>query len=170
MKYLKLYESFDNSDMKDLEDIFSLVIHDVQIEKIPYYYFNSDCKPDFYIYIIYGYLKNILSDREFLRELYGFNDILKNVYNKEYYYINLKRYPIIVLYDYLYSDKKNYINFKKYFFKNIDKKTKIPSEISYILNKNEDLGRGIDYSDGSSSNLSLFDWIYEPKKKPNYDK
>ena len=71
MKYLKLYESFDNSDMKDLEDIFSLVIHDVQIEKIPYYYFNSDCKPDFYIYIIYGYLKNILSDREFLRELYG---------------------------------------------------------------------------------------------------
>ena len=45
------------------------------------------------------------------------------------------------------------------------------SEKEYdILNKNADLGRGIDYSDGSSSNLSLFDWIYEPKKEPNYDK
>jgi len=164
MKYLKLYESFeDDSIIEDLKDIFSFLIHDVQIKQIPYSYY-SKLKKDFNIYTIYGDSKNISDDREFLRELYGDHDILKNIYNKEYFYINLKKYPLIILYDYKSKYMDNYLGKLDYSIF----RSSIPVKIFNVLIKpyTHELTPGIDYSDGSSGNLSLFPWIYEPNEDP----
>ena len=146
--------------MDELYESFSNLISDPTIVSIPYSYYGKSC--DFNIYILYGdRIEN--DDHEFLRELYGLHDIIKNLYNKDYYHITLKSgKAIIFLFDYM-SDgcHKNYLRrMRNYLYRD-----KIPQDIYRLICSGDELISGIS-TDNGSSNLSLFDWIYEPEKKP----
>lgn len=153
MRYLKVYEDFNSND--ELKDIFSLVISNVEVYEIPYSYYGSS--KDFNIYVITG--SRIESDdHKLVQELYHNHTILNKLYNLEFFYISLtNNSATIVLYEYLNKfDDKNYLR-------------KIPSSLfkGKVKTKLEDgfslgvLRKGIDWSNGDSSNLALFDWVYE---------
>ena len=175
MKYIKLFE--DISDLncktptftKEICETFSNLISHPDIISIPYNYFKGN-SADFHIYFLYGErIEN--NNHEFLRELYGLHDIINNIYNKEYFHIVLKSGKgIIILFDYKYTvyegstykysyERKNYLGkIKDHLYYN-----KIPENIYKLIREcssGSELISGIS-TDNGSSNLSLFDWIYE---------
>ncbi len=177
MKYLKKFnESIDIEN--DLKSIFSLVILNPDVYKLPFGHYSSI---DFNIYIISGD-RSEKDDHKFIQELYHQHKILNQVYNLEFFHIsaNDKDTATIVLYDYIMDLSYN-TNVKNYLSKitELKLKTVLPEVVMSRLdsalhgpnNYNRILSKGIDYSNGNSSNLSLFDWIYEKPEdfRKNYD-
>lgn len=181
MKYLKIYEDFNNKE-KELEDMFNLVIGDVEVYKIPYSYYGTATKErrDFDIYVLSG-TKQESDDHKLVQELYHNHEILNELLNLEFFHISLsKEYATIVLYDYVSSfnvtknlryANKNHLSSiytsKLPLPQNIKRRlefTKTSSRLS-VRPDGDYLNRGIDWSDGHSSNIALFDRIYNPKEK-----
>jgi len=152
MRYLKLYENFNN---KDLNELFSLVISDSEFFEIPYSYHGSI--KNFNIYVVTG-SRIESNEHNLVQELYNNHEILKNIYNLDFFHIKLTQdFVTIVLFDYLSKHKDtNYLRkIPTNLFKGLVRDRLQDSFSSYFLH------RGIDWSNGHSSNLSLFDWIYE---------
>jgi hypothetical protein len=183
MRYLKIYENFNNKE-KELEDMFNLVIDNTEVYKIPYSYYGTATKErrDFDIYVVSG-LRSEKNDHKLVQELYHNHTILNELLNLEFFHIRLtKKCVTIVLYDYVssfnthktlkYADK-NYISEIR------DSKLTLPSHIKSRLKFHKHFSRlksgdflfkGIDWSDGHSSNIALFDWIYvKPEKYTDDD-
>ena len=172
MKYIKKFESdtwVPKDNIQGLKEVFNLVLPNPEVFKIPYSY--RDYKiPDFDIYVVSG-VRSERDDHKFLQELYHNNEILNEIYNLEFFNITLsetKTYATIVLYDYIRNPNYNK-NFKNYIPHDIiESKLTLPSNIKQRLEPamvkqgySNYLTKGILYSNGNSSNLSLFNWIYE---------
>ena len=152
MKHLKIYEDFNNLDLKEL---FNLVLSNIEVIEIPYSYMGS--VKDFNIYVITGN-KLESDDGKLVQDLYLNHKILNNLYNLEFFYIKLTdSVATIVLFDYLskHNDKNHLSRIPYNLFKGLAKERLKDSFSFYLLHK------GIDWSDGSSSNLGLYDWVYE---------
>lgn len=124
------------------------------------------------------------NDHEFLRELYGYHDIIRKIYNKDYFYINIENECIIIFFDYerkndgtrikggelidhKWTTKNDLTHIKISLLYN-----KLPNNIYNELMKTATdwrhyrcIGNQIIKKDGLS-NLSLYDWIYESKYNP----
>lgn len=174
MRYLKIYEDFNNKE-KELETMFSLVMGNTEVYKIPYSYYGEATKErrDFDIYVVSG-TKQESDDYKIIQELYHNHKILNELLNLELFYINLTKYVTIVLYDYVSSFDKNNKNHLSSIYTS---KLPIPSHIKSRLKFSKTtsrlsvrpdgdyLNKVIDWSDGRSSNIALFNHIYDPKEK-----
>lgn len=170
MKYLKIYEDFNNKE-KELETMFGLVMGNTEVYKVPYSYYGEATKErrDFDIYVVSG-IKLESDDYKVVQELYHNHEILNNLLNLEFFHIKLtKEYVTIVLYDLTSSFDKNNKNHlttipesKLPLPQNIKRRLKFSKSISLFRSGN-DLYRHIEFSDGRTSNIALFDWIYDPK-------
>lgn len=169
MKYLKRFKEGEKKIEKDLEQMFNLVMYSTEVYTMPYGHYSSF---DFNIYIVKGsrYEKD---DHQFLTDIYFNRDILKGVYNVDFFYIKLdKNDACLVLYDYILDPNynKNVSNYLRDITEDKMKKF-VPQNVMYFLKSgfsdynaskyNMKLYSGIDYSDGRSGNLSLFNWKYE---------
>jgi hypothetical protein len=181
MKYLKIYEDFNNKE-KELEDMFNLVMGNTEVYKIPYSYYGTATKErrDFDIYVVSG-TKQESDDHKLVQELYHNHEILNELLNLEFFHISLsKKYATVVLYDYVSSfnvtknlryANKNHLSSiytsKLPLPQNIKSRLKFTKTSSRLLVRPDGdyLNRGIDWSDGHSSNIALFDRIYNPKEK-----
>lgn len=197
MKHLSRYKVFEShncsepTNLDGLMETFSHIIHDPKIVSIPYGY-HGGC--DFYIYIMYGD-RTEPNEHEFLRELYGYHDIIRKIYNKDYYYINIKSECIIIFFDYERKNDGTRIGtridkdgngklLKHQWTSKNDLNTikmsllrdKLPNDIYNEIYKTSTDWRtistwercvdsGIVKKDGWS-NLSFYDWIYEPAENP----
>jgi hypothetical protein len=173
-KQKEINERYVNSfDDDDLKSMFNLVLPEPELYKIPYSHYGDGTNVDFNLYIITG-LRSERNDHKFLQELYFNNDILNKMYNLEFFYISLtrdSRYATIVLFDHKMDPSYN---------KNVDNYLSSISELKLkkvlpddVMNRiklsvkspyNKELNRGIDYSNGNGSNLSLFKWIYDKEE------
>jgi hypothetical protein len=176
LKYLKIYE--DYSKEKELKAIFNMIIDSIEVFKIPYSYYGTATKDrrDFDIYVVSG-LKSESDDYKLLQELYHNHEILNEIYNLEFFNISLsKKYVTIVLYDYLIDTKKTSFKGNQNYLSSIyTRKLPLPSPVKgrlkftktssrLLVRPNGDyLNPGIDWSDGHSSNIALFDRIYNTK-------
>lgn len=164
MKYIK---KFYESKEEDIVKMFNLIMYDIQIYKIPYsYYGNAATRPDFFIYVLDGSISE-KDDFKFMQELYHHHKILKDIYNLEFFNINLstdKEYGTIILYDYVMKNhkynEKNYLSrIENFYFKSL------PNDVNgRVFSDNPkaySISKGINYSNGSSSNVALFDNIYK---------
>lgn len=165
----KINESLEVHDENELKSIFNLVLDYTEIYKLPYGHYSSI---DFNIYIIHG-RKNV-SDEAFLQEMYNYHGILNHMYNLNFFHIKMTdKDAIIVLYDFIMnpsynSNEENYLSgINKYKLQKA-----VPENIynDLIFRNGRDISyrncltKGIDYSNGDSSNLSLFDWKYSNNK------
>ena len=180
--YTKLFESEDfNNKEKELETMFGLVIGNTEVYKIPYSYYGTATKErrDFDIYVISG-LRNESDDHKLVQELYHNHEILNELLNLEFFHIGLsKKYATIVLYDYVSSfDKNNKNHLSSIYTSKLPLPTSIKSRLKFTKTSSrlsvrpdgDYLNRGIDFSDGSSSNIALHDWIYQkPERYTNDD-
>jgi hypothetical protein len=156
MRYLKSYKIFESID--ESNDLFGSLLINIQSYSFPY---DRDNKIN--IYVIHGE-RIEHSDHHFLKELYYYRSICNEVYNKEYFYIDMdESTATIVLFDYKGRFGINYMKYirSSYFI------GKLPSKINQILDKASSdwrgfsaLQSGINYKNGDSSNLALFDWKY----------
>ena len=158
MRYLKRFESYENKEIEeDLKSTLNLIMNYTEVQKVEYSYYGS--KRDFDIYVVSG-VRSEQDDHKLLQEIYQNHDIFKEIYGIEIYCISLsKKYATIVLYDYLDRfGEKNYLGVLR------ESKLRISSDIKSRLNpllNDRKYTKGISYSDGSQSNLSLFPWIYD---------
>jgi len=175
MKYLKIYEDFNNKE-KELETMFGLVMGNTEVYKIPYSYYGTATKErrDFDIYVVSG-LRNESDDHKLVQELYHNHEILNELLNLEFFHIGLsKKYATIVLYDYVSSfDKNNKNHLSSIYTGKIPLPSSIKSRLKFTETRSrlsvrpdgDYLHRGIDFSDGHSSNIALFDRIYDETEK-----
>lgn len=162
----KINESLEVHDETELKSIFNLVLENAEIYKLPYGHYSSI---DFNIYIIHGDKNE--SDHNFLQEMYNYHGILNHIYNLNFFHITMTdKVATIVLYDFIMdpSYNKNYENYLSSINKFKLQKA-VPDNVyrNLIFNKDgvdtsyrNSLTKGIDYSNGDGSNLSLFDWKY----------
>ena len=180
MKYLKIYEDFNNKE-KELETMFSLVMGNTEVYKIPYSYYGTATKErrDFDIYVVSG-IRNESNDHKLVQELYHNHKILNEVFNLEFFHIGLsKKYATVVLYDYVSSfDKNNKNHLSSIYTSKLPLPSNVKSRLKFTKTSSrlsvrpdgDYLNRGIDFSDGSSSNIALHDWIYQkPERYTNDD-
>jgi hypothetical protein len=180
MKYLKIYEDFNNKE-KELETMFSLVMGNTEVYKISYSYYGTATKErrDFDIYVVSG-VRNESNDHKLVQELYHNHKILNEVFNLEFFHIGLsKKYATVVLYDYVSSfDKNNKNHLSSIYTSKLPLPSNVKSRLKFtetssrlsVRRDGDYLNRGIDFSDGSSSNIALHDWIYvKPERYTNDD-
>jgi len=155
-----------------------MVMGNVKIYELPYAHYGDPSKnPDFNIYIIIGD-RSENDDHKLLQEIYHNHKILNEVYNLEFFHIGLtKNEVIITLKDYkneFYGNNERTYKYKQENYLSSIKerflKDNLPSDVfnkvkpylgSFSFRDNKFLSKGIDYSNGNSSNLSLFDWKYK---------
>ena len=177
MKYLKIYEDFNSKD-EELKTMFGLVMGNTEVYKIPYSYYGTATKEsrDFDIYVVSG-VRSESNDHKLVQELYHNHEILNELLNLEFFHIGLsKKYATIVLYDYITNPSYNK-NVKNHLSDIYTSKLPLPSNIKsrlkfYKTNSRlsvrpdgDYLHKGIDWSNGGGSNLSLYDWIYEKPER-----
>ena len=147
-----------------------MIIDSIEVFKIPYSYYGTATKDrrDFDIYVVSG-LKSESDDYKLLQELYHNHEILNEIYNLEFFNISLsKKYVTIVLYDYVKDPSYN-INVKNHLSNIPDSKLPLPSSVKSRLDFSDShhgskrLHKGILKSNGDSSNIALFDRIYNTK-------
>ena len=171
MKYLKKFnESETKTVFKDIvndyEDLFSYVMSDnSEIYTLPFGHYS---RIDFNIYIIFGN-RSERDDFKFLQDLSTNIDILKQMYNLDFFHIKLtKDESCIILKEYIMNIDYNK-NVENY-LRDIPAsklKTVLPNNVMEFLKPEFSefykggLGKGIDYSNGDSGNLSLLDWVYQ---------
>jgi hypothetical protein len=175
MRYLKIYEDFNNKE-KELETMFGLVMGNTEVYRIPYSYYGEATKErrDFDIYVVSG-TKQESDDYKLVQELYHNHEILNELLNLEFFHINLtKKYVTVVLYDYVSSfDKNNKNHLSSIYTSKLPLPSNIKSRLKFskttsrlsVRPDGDYLNRGIDWSNGNSSNIALFDHIYDPKEK-----
>jgi hypothetical protein len=175
MRYLKVYEDFNNKE-KELETMFGLVMGNTEVYRIPYSYYGEATKErrDFDIYVVSG-TKQESDDYKLVQELYHNHEILNELLNLEFFHINLtKKYVTVVLYDYVSSfDKNNKNHLSSIYTSKLPLPSHIKSRLKFskttsrlsVRPDGDYLNRGIDWSNGNSSNIALFDHIYDPKEK-----
>lgn len=171
MKHLKKYnESKEKTVFKDIvndyEDLFSYVMSDdAAIYTLPFGHYS---RIDFNIYIIFGH-RGERDDFKFLQDLYTNIDILKQMYNLDFFHIKLtKDEACLILKEYIMDIDYNK-NVENYLRDIPASKLKavLPNNVMEFLKPEFSefhkggLGKGIEYSNGDSGNLSLFDWIYQ---------
>lgn len=171
MKHLKKYnESKEKTVFKnivnDYEDLFSYVMSDnSEIYTLPFGHYS---RIDFNIYIIFGN-RGERDDFKFLQDLYTNIDILKQMYNLDFFHIKLtKDEACIILKEYIMDIDYNK-NVENYLRDIPASKLKVvlPNNVMEFLKPEFSefykggLGKGINYSNGDSGNLSLFDWVYQ---------
>lgn len=180
MKYLKRFnenKTVFKDITKDYEYLFSFVMSDnASIYTLPFGHFS---RIDFNIYIIFGN-RSELDDFKFLQDLYTNIDILKEMYNLDFFHIKLtKDKACLILKEYIMDIDYNK-NVENY-LRDIPEsklKTVLPVDVMEFLKPEFSsflkggLGKGINYSNGDSGNLSLFDWIYQRPDdfRKEYDK
>lgn len=171
MKYLKKFnESETKTVFKDIvndyEDLFSYVMSDnSEIYTLPFGHYS---RIDFNIYIIFGN-RSERDDFKFLKDLSTNIDILKQMYNLDFFHIKLtKDEACIILKEYImYIDyDKNVENYLRdipaYKLRKV-----LPNNVMEFLKPEFSefykggLGKGIDYSNGDSGNLSHLDRVYQ---------
>jgi hypothetical protein len=133
--------------------------------------------PDFNIYVIIGN-RFEMDDHKLLQELYHNHKILNEVYNLEFFHITLTKSEVIITLkdfknefygnnertykykeeNYLSSIKQSFL--QKYLPIEIFNKVK-PYLGNFSSQTSKFLRKGIDYTNGDGSNLSLFDWKYK---------
>jgi len=152
-----------------------MCMSNIEIYKLPYVYYGGGF--DFNVYVIYGNRMES-NDHEFLKDLYQNHEILRNVYNLDFYHISLtKDEAIITIKEYKepnrgcsgFSNRVFYLGEIKDGFLERNLPTTLfnklkPSLGSISSSFNKKLYSGINYQNGNSGNLSLFDWIYDEKK------
>ena len=187
MKYIKPYRIFESEEeFEDIDGIKSLfnLINNVEIFTIPYYF-----KPTWYggredtgfnIHVLYGsravtgdndkkQMKNTNhyhQDFTTVQEIYHNDNILKKIYNLDVYKIVLTENKVAIIFKdhHVVGQRETrayvipYGNLKS-----------LPDYVKDVLSE-DNLGShfhhknafssGIRHSDGSTSNLSLFDWMY----------
>jgi hypothetical protein len=191
MKYLNTYKEaslrspklFEHNSFESVENIPAMfnLITDAKIVTIPYLWKKNLYRTDtgFNIHVLYGdrMIKGSIDKKErphlpyagpetdykTLQEIYQNVDILKKIYNVAIYAIFLTETKVVVIFKDYFSkfDMVNYIY--KIPYSNFQT---LPIEIKDIINPSkksdwETYSGGIEYTDGSSSNLSLFDWLYD---------
>ena len=172
MKYIKSFRLYESSVI-DFPYVFNMVATDIKVYTLPYYMYgngsNKKVKPDFNIYVLCGSRVSD-DDNTTLREVYHNHGILNEVNNVEIFTIILTKAEIImVMYDYKweigYTKSENYLGgipgslLHKLPPELFDK---IKGRITSASNSRfgSRLSRGIEYSDGYSSNLCLFDCFF----------
>lgn len=183
MKYINSYKLFENDAFESVEDVPSMfnLITDAKIVTIPYLYQRSLHRTDtgFNIHVLYGdrVIRGSVDKKErphlpyagpepdykTLQEIYHNVDILKKIYNVAIYAIFLTETKVVVI----FKDHFSKFDMVHYLYKIPYSNFQIlPIEVKDIINPSkksdwETYSGGIEYSDGSSSNLALFDWQYD---------
>jgi len=161
MKHLKRFNESDNSN--EFADSLNMIIDNINVVKIPYGYYSGF---DFNLFVVYG--ERIEDDDfKFLKELYCYHEILQKIYNLDFYHIDLSTSKIIITFHEI-RNKFNDLNYIRRIKSNL-LKDNLPTEIFNILDKrisksgfgSHSLLRGIEYKNGDSGNISLFDWKYK---------
>ncbi len=177
MKHIKSFRLYENNS-DELPDLLNMVVSDAKIYELPYAYYGDPSKnPDFNIYVIIGN-RSESDDHKLLQEIYHNHKILNEVYNLELFHIGLtKNEVIITLKDYkndFYGDNKRSYTYKEENYLSKIKESFLRSNLpldvfmkikpylgSFSSSDSKFLSKGIDYSNGNSGNLSLFDWVYK---------
>ena len=169
MNHIKSFRLYENNS-NELPDLLNMVMGNCKIYELPYSYYGDPLKhPDFNIYIIIGD-RSELNDHKLLQEIYHNHKILNEVYNLEFFHIALTKSEVIITLKDFKSDtgyhRENHLSsikerfLEKYLPIEIFNKIK-PYLGSFSSLSYKFLSKGIDYTDGGGSNLSLFDWKYK---------
>jgi hypothetical protein len=170
----EINESYVNSfDEDELISMFNLILPGPELYKLPYSHYGDGTNVDFNVYIITG-LRSERDDHKFLQELYFNHEILKKMYNLEFFHISLTedgRYATIVLFDHKMNpsyiqNEDNYlqriseVKLRKVLPDGVINRVKLSAKNPY----NKELYKGISYSNGNVSNISLSKWIYDQEE------
>ena len=164
MKYLKEYKLFESKYDEEILDIFNNICINTQTSSFEFRHGTDNT-----IHIVWGE-RIEFDDHQLLKNLYDYREILNKMYNMEYFYIYMNESLVIVVLHDLMVPSHNMKSYVPYIRLSRSKMPNVPSNIFGILDNQQSNWRGysalqpgIRKTNGDSSNLALFDWIYKDK-------
>ena len=163
MRYLKTYKLFESKYDEELLDIFNNIMINTKISSFEFHRGTDNT-----VHVVWGE-RIEFDDHQLLKNLYDYREIFKKMYNMDYFYVYMDEgLVIIVLYDFMQKWGESYLPHVRI---ERSKLPNVPPHIFNILDKQQGswsnhtpaLRRGIRKTNGDSSNLALFDWIYKEK-------
>lgn len=170
MKHLTTYKIFESNYDDELLDIFNNIITNTCTESFEFKHGTDNTA-----HIIWGERMEH-DDHQLLKNLYDYREILNKMYNMDYFYVYMDESLVIVLlYDKLtkrgIESYVPHIRLDQVRSANRNLSAVIPNNIFNILYKEQSdwrgykaLQPGIRKTNGDSSNLALFDWMYKEGK------